>query len=148
MKTNGGVEVYCHLSLPRHNMENSGQFHGAAALLPGKEHPVPTWQQPGRAPQPVRTLWRREKSYPCRETYPGSPARSLSIYQLSYPGSEAKGGTKKKETASTESKAFFITGFLHGLLLDPKDGNSAFVRNVSELLPDYTALHLRRQYSS
>jgi hypothetical protein len=30
------------------------------------------------------------------------------------------------------------------LLFDPEDGGSTFVRNFGVLIPDYTALHLRR----
>jgi hypothetical protein len=70
MKTYGEVEEHCHPSWPRHYMEISDQFHGPAALLPGKVHPVPIWQQPGRAPQPVWALWTRDKSYHRREPCP------------------------------------------------------------------------------
>jgi hypothetical protein len=52
------------------------------------------------APEAVWTLWRGENTYPSREQYPARPARRLSIYRLSYPGSQAKGGTRKKHTAS------------------------------------------------
>jgi hypothetical protein len=41
MNTYGGVEVWRHHSWPRHEMEVSGQLHALAALLPGKERPVP-----------------------------------------------------------------------------------------------------------
>jgi hypothetical protein len=45
--------------------------------------------------------------------------------------------------------AAFI-GSLFGLFFSPEDGGSilVFVQNVSELQPDYTAFHLRRQYST
>jgi hypothetical protein len=43
-------------------MEASGQLHAPAALSPGKSLPDPIW-----------TLWRREKSYPCRESNPSRP---------------------------------------------------------------------------
>jgi hypothetical protein len=33
-------------------------------------------------------LWRREKSCPYRESNPGRPARSPSLYRLSYPDSQ------------------------------------------------------------
>jgi hypothetical protein len=47
----------------------------------------------------------------------------------------------------------FLLLFLLGLLFDPEDGCSAFLRNVGGLLPDYTALQPRRsdptvQYAS
>jgi hypothetical protein len=38
--------------------------------------------------------------------------------------------------------------FLLGLLFDPEGGANTFLRNVGELLLDYTALHPTRQYSS
>jgi hypothetical protein len=43
-------------------MEVSGQLHTPAALLLGKEHPVPIGYEAGCAPEPVWTLWSREKS--------------------------------------------------------------------------------------
>jgi hypothetical protein len=42
-------------------MEVSGHLHALADLLPWKELPVPI-EETGWAPQPVWTLWRREKS--------------------------------------------------------------------------------------
>ena len=47
----------------------------------GKE-PVPIVQEPGWAPGPV---WTGEKSRPHRDSIPDRPARSQSLYQLSYP---------------------------------------------------------------
>jgi hypothetical protein len=41
MKTYGGVEIYLHHSLPRNQLEVSGQLHAPAALPSGKEPPVP-----------------------------------------------------------------------------------------------------------
>jgi hypothetical protein len=61
----------------------SGQLHAPAALLRGKEPPVPIcW-----APQPVWTTWRRENFWPLPglELRPlGLPARSQSLYRLRY----------------------------------------------------------------
>jgi hypothetical protein len=37
-----------------------------------------------------------------------------------------------------------LAGCLVLLLSNPEDGGSMLLRNVCELLPDYTALHLRR----
>jgi hypothetical protein len=37
---------------------------------------------------------------------------------------------------------------LLGLLFHPEAGGSIFLRNLSEFLPDYTALHPEKQYSS
>jgi hypothetical protein len=42
-------------------MEVSGQFHTPAALPPEKQHPLPTGQEAGWAPEPVWTLWKGEK---------------------------------------------------------------------------------------
>jgi hypothetical protein len=41
-------------------MEVRCQLHAPAALLPGKEHPVPIGPEAGWAPDPVSTRWRRE----------------------------------------------------------------------------------------
>jgi hypothetical protein len=41
-----------------------------------------------------------------------------------------------------------LLSFPLDLLLNPNDGSSAFLRNVGGILPDYTALYPRRQYSS
>jgi hypothetical protein len=38
----------------------SGEIHYPAALLPGKESPVPIEKEAGWAPEVVWTLWRRE----------------------------------------------------------------------------------------
>jgi hypothetical protein len=43
-------------------MEASGKPHDPAALPPGKEPPVSIRQEAGWAPDPVWTLWLREKS--------------------------------------------------------------------------------------
>jgi hypothetical protein len=43
-------------------MEASGQLHAHAALPPRKESRVPSGQEAGWAPDPVWTLWSREKS--------------------------------------------------------------------------------------
>jgi hypothetical protein len=43
-------------------MEMSCQLHAPAALPPGNEAPAPIEQKAGWAPEPVWTLWRREKS--------------------------------------------------------------------------------------
>jgi hypothetical protein len=78
-------------------MEVSGQLHAPASLPPGKyPPPVPIEQEAGWAPEPIWTLWRWEKSFPCLEWKPGRPARSLSLYRLSYPDSSDSSCTKKK----------------------------------------------------
>jgi hypothetical protein len=41
-------------------MELNGQLHAPAALLPGKEPPVPIGWETGRASEPVWTRWWRK----------------------------------------------------------------------------------------
>ena len=50
-------------------------------FTPGKE-PVPILQEAGWAPGPV---WKGGKSRPHRDSIPDRPARSQSLYRLSYP---------------------------------------------------------------
>ena len=50
-------------------------------LLPGK-NTVPILEEAGRAPGPV---WTGEKSRLHRDSIPNRPARSQSLYRLSYP---------------------------------------------------------------
>jgi len=59
----------------------SGQQHALAALTPGKDT-VPILQEAGWAPGPV---WTGGKSRPHRDSIPDRPARSHSLYRLSYP---------------------------------------------------------------
>ena len=51
-------------------------------FTPGKE-PVPILQEAGWAPGPV---WTGGRSRPHRDSIPDRPARSQSLYRLSYPG--------------------------------------------------------------
>jgi len=50
-------------------------------LHPGKD-PVPILQEAGWAPKPV---WTGGKTRPYRDSISGRPARSQSLYRLSYP---------------------------------------------------------------
>ena len=60
-----------------------GQRHAPAAFIPRKE-PVPILQEAGWAPGPV---WIGAESLaPTRIRSPDRPARSVSLYRLSYPG--------------------------------------------------------------
>ena len=59
-----------------------GQTHAPAASTPGND-PVPIVQETGWASGPV---WTRGKSRPHRDSIPDRPARSQSLYRLSYPG--------------------------------------------------------------
>ena len=61
-------------------MEVGGQPHALAASTPGKD-PVPILQEAGWAPGPV---WTGGKSRPHRDSIPDLPARSQSLYRLSY----------------------------------------------------------------
>jgi hypothetical protein len=77
-------------SWPRHYLEMSGELHAPAALPPGKEHPVHIGEEVGWTPEPVWTTWRRENSWPYKDSKSdllGRPARSQSLYRLHYPGS-------------------------------------------------------------
>jgi hypothetical protein len=49
-------------------MEVNGQFNASAALPPGNRAPAAHWL--GASVDPVWTLWRRQKSHPCRELNP------------------------------------------------------------------------------
>jgi hypothetical protein len=62
-------------------MEVSGQLHVPAALPS-----MPIGWRAGWAPR-AGLDWRKEKSCLCRKSNPGRPARSPSLYRLSYPGS-------------------------------------------------------------
>ena len=62
-----------------------GQPHAPAASTPGKD-PVPIVQEAGWTPGPV---WTGGKSRPRRDTIPDRPARSESLYRLSYPAPTA-----------------------------------------------------------
>jgi hypothetical protein len=62
----------------------SGQRHAPAAPLP----PVAIVQEAGWAPEPVWTQRIEEKSFaPAGDRSPGRPARSQTLYCLSYLGS-------------------------------------------------------------
>ena len=58
-----------------------GQPHTPAATTTGKD-PVPILQEAVCDPGPV---WKGGKSRPYRDSIPDRPARSQSLYQLSYP---------------------------------------------------------------
>ena len=59
----------------------SGQQHAPVPAPAGKE-PVPILQEAGWAPRPV---WTGGESRPHRDSIPDRPARSQSLYRLSYP---------------------------------------------------------------
>jgi hypothetical protein len=45
---------------------------------------------------------------------------------------------------SEASSRVFLSNSLFGLLFNPEDGGSVFLRNVSKFLPVYTALHSKK----
>jgi hypothetical protein len=66
----------------------SGQLHTPAAFPPRKEPAVTHWIGGWVGPRAVWTFCRRGHCLAsCRESNPGRPARSPSLYRLSYPGS-------------------------------------------------------------
>jgi hypothetical protein len=81
-------------SRPRHSLGVSDQRYAPAALVsPGKGPPVPIVQEAGWAPEPVWTQRLEEKSFAppgIEPRSPGRPARSQTLYCLSYPGSNLK----------------------------------------------------------
>jgi hypothetical protein len=63
-------------------------------LYPGKEPPVPILYEVGWTSEPVWTIWRSKNFPPTGTRTPaphGRPARSQSLYQLSYPDSRIQG---------------------------------------------------------
>jgi hypothetical protein len=59
-----------------------GQLHASAAIHPRKKTPSIHWSA-GSAPEPVWTLWSREKiSCTCRESNPVRPARSYTDWPI------------------------------------------------------------------
>jgi hypothetical protein len=44
--------------------------------------------------------------------------------------------------------SLLLAGCILGLLCDPEEGSSMFLRSIGEIIPDYTTSHSRRQYSS
>jgi hypothetical protein len=71
-----------------------GQPHAPAASTLGKD-PVPIVQEVRWAPGPV---WAGGKSRPHWDSIPDRPARSQSLYQLSYPAHKASNNRKKHKT--------------------------------------------------
>jgi hypothetical protein len=53
-----------HIFLTSAPVGESSKFHVLATLCPGKEPPVPIGLEAGWTPEPVWTMWRREKSVP------------------------------------------------------------------------------------
>ena len=66
-------------------------------FTPGKD-PVPILQEVGWAPGPV---WTGGKSRPHRDSIPDRPARSQSLYRLSYPAHHTTTATTTATTTTT-----------------------------------------------
>ena len=78
-------------------------------FTPGKD-PVPILQEAGWAPGPV---WKGRKSHPHRDSIPDRPARSQSLYRLSYPAhiqSQSAANSMKWRTteAAKIPQSFFV----------------------------------------
>jgi hypothetical protein len=58
-----------------------------------------------------------------------------------------KSKQSKKPTEAGGKHLLYVDFLLH-LLFDPEEGSDTFFRNIHGLLPDYTASHSRKQYSS
>ena len=81
----------------------SGQQYAPAALYPRKD-PVPILQEAGWAPGPV---WTGGKSRPHRDSIPDRPARSQSLYRLSYRGHKSKAKVKERKRQDPKIKSNF-----------------------------------------
>jgi hypothetical protein len=71
-------------------LEVSGQLHAPAALPQGKEPSVPIGQEVGWAPEPVLTTWRKENSWPYRDSNSNPSVAQLvaslyTVYAISAP---------------------------------------------------------------
>jgi hypothetical protein len=111
-------------------MEVSGQLHAPAALTPGQEPPAPNVYEAGWAPEPVWTLWRREKSCSCRQSNPGRSARSPSIYQLSHPENIRKISHGHHIFTLHSTKAYITSGTYINWHYRRSHLRSSYVRNV------------------
>jgi len=80
-----GIAVFCHDRGTRRGWVVSVTFR--PYFTPEKD-PVPTVQEAGWVPGPV---WTDEKSRPHRDSIPDHPARSQSLYRLSYRAHVRKG---------------------------------------------------------
>jgi hypothetical protein len=90
MKTYGGVEVTLHFFLPRYFLEVSGQLKAAAAVLLGGKSPRYPLDRLGGPLVCLDAVEKRQILH-YRESNPGRPSRSPSLYRLSYADSTLKG---------------------------------------------------------
>jgi hypothetical protein len=68
-------------------MQVSGQLHKPAALAPGREVPVPIQIGGCVGLRAGLEAVGKRKILSCRESNPGRPFGSVSLYRLSYPDS-------------------------------------------------------------
>jgi hypothetical protein len=87
MNTYGGVEVYLHHPWSQVYMEVTGQLHVPAALSPGEITRGTHWIGAWVGPTTGLDAEEERKISPCRESKPGPPVRSQSLYRLNYPDS-------------------------------------------------------------
>jgi hypothetical protein len=65
-------------------MEVNGELYAPTPLLLEKEYPGPITSEAGWGPETMWTLWNRKTNLPLRESNPGCPVRSPSLYELIY----------------------------------------------------------------
>jgi hypothetical protein len=94
MKAYGGADVQTHIFSTSALSGSEWSASHPCHFTPGKKPPVPIVEETGWTPEPVWTKWRKFLTLLGLELRPlGLPARSQSLYRLSYPGSRAKLGT-------------------------------------------------------
>jgi hypothetical protein len=80
MKMDGGQEVQLDAGLTSALDKGEWTASHPGRFTPRKMTPIPSGQEPGWAPEPVLSVWRRENLVPLAEIEPqflGCPARSF-----------------------------------------------------------------------
>jgi hypothetical protein len=73
---------------------------------------------------------------------------SIELSRLMYIQADSDHHRRCRENPRSHIERLQTAGFILGSLFDPEDGGSTSLRNVGELIPNYTALHPRWWYSS